>query len=265
MKNRARRPRGYWTKETVFQGIKERKEAGLSLRAEAVYHDDSSLYTNARKYYGGWYRALETVGEDVGNKRNKKKREGNGYWTAEQVLVAIKELAESGNSLRMGHIKTTHGSLLSQTSIHYGGWYAALEACGIDISEHKRNREDGYWSEEVVIARIQERAAKNLSLVTGDVGKDDKNLRAMGARYFGTWVNALTASGFDAKDYLNENSRGYWTEERVREELWKRKDSGQSMRTGYIKSENRTLYNQALVLFGSYKEAIEKCGLAVKK
>lgn len=260
-----RRPKGYWTQENVLKELNERKDKGLGMGAAEVAADNSSLYYNAGKYYGSWYKALATIGEDVEGKDGRKKHEAPGFWTAEQVVIEIKKLSDRGEDLTVVNIRKDHGSLIARASIFYGGWYAALEASGLSAHDYRERKEKGFWTNENIVASIQERADMGLSLVTSDVSKEDGGLYAAGVSKYGSWVTALTASGIDVTNYLNENTQGYWTEGRVRTEMKRRYDSGQSMKTGDIKSGNRALYERARKVFGNYKEALEQCVHADKK
>lgn len=260
-----RKPRGYWTRETVVKELHERKEKGLSMDAGAVATGDSGLYYSAANLFGGWYAALAAIGEDVGNKTRRKKHETHGFWTAEQVVIEIKKLAELEVDLSTVNVRKDHGSLVSHASIFYGGWYAALDASGIASNDYRERKVMGFWTPENTIKGIREREKNSSSLVTRHVVKEDGGLYSAAVKNFGTWVHALTASGLDATKYIDESTKGYWTEERVRQEMQRRKDSGLSMKSGNIKSDNRALYERARNTFGSYKEALEQCGIVDKQ
>lgn len=257
---RERHPYGYWTAETVKQELQNRKDKGLSLGARKVLDDHSSLYYNARKHYGGWFYALEAIGEDVGNNHSRKKREDNGYWTAEQVVKEIKKLQRKGEDLTTVHTRKNHGSLVSQASIHYGGWYPALEASGIRAEDYRLRKEEGYWTKATVKEAIEERVKMKLSIDSLEVKAEDSSLYRAALRLHGKWFDAVTASGVSPDNYRRRNGYGYWNAGRVLKELIDRNARGKSLLPGEILTQDRTLYDYARQIHGSYREALNLSG-----
>lgn len=257
---KARKPRGYWTPERVLQELRERNEKGLSMRTKDVVKEAVSLYDYARKYYGSWHLALEEIGVDVVATHHRKIKEDRGFWTAEQVLLEIQKLKEQGENLDTTSVRKANGSLVSQSSIFFGGWYAALEASGLNPDDYRENKPKGYWTADTVGEEIRERAKLKLSIDPKDVAKEHSSIYYAAIRIYGSWYTAVDESGVSPDNYRVRNSHGYWTAERVLKEIQTREERGKSLMPADIIRNDRKLYNYAKQFHGSYRTALVLSG-----
>jgi hypothetical protein len=96
------------------------------------------LYSNARKVFGSWKKALEACGIDYEKARNHKK------WSREKVANEIKRLYLSGHTLRPKDLKNGGATrLISAANYHFGSWSKAVKQSGIYYPFERNNKETG--------------------------------------------------------------------------------------------------------------------------
>jgi hypothetical protein len=110
---------------------------GLLRKPSNVAKAYPRLYSNARKAFGSWKKALEACEIDYEKARNHKK------WSREKVIKDIKRLF-SGHSLRPKDLKKGETiKLISAATYHFGSWSKAVKQSGIYYSferNHKKSR-----------------------------------------------------------------------------------------------------------------------------
>lgn len=112
------------------------------------------------------------------------------------------------------------------------------------------------WDKKSVIFEI-----KNYS---GDLSARQIQLfypRLYGAafRIFGGWRKAIEASGLDYLQ-ITKKRRGRWTRKLVTKQIRQLRHKN----SGYVRGANAALYNAALRVFGSWKNAVEASGIDYK-
>jgi hypothetical protein len=96
------------------------------------------LYSNARKVFGSWKKALEACEIDYEKSRNHKK------WSKEKVAKEIKRLYLSGHTLRPKDLKKAGATrLISAASYHFGSWSKAVKHSGVYYSFERNNKKSG--------------------------------------------------------------------------------------------------------------------------
>lgn len=181
---------GAWTKACAAAGYPRPKPEFYSvdevqLRIIELYerelpltytaHKDSKLRRSARKHFGTWRAAVQSLG--LGSEMRHK-------WTDQAIIEAI--LYRRAASLRLYKTYQEDPALFGAAVKHFGNWQAALMAAGINARVRER------WSKERVIERLQELAKSGPCQNTR---KADVNL-AMAARLrFGTLGKALEVAG----------------------------------------------------------------------
>lgn len=261
MQKRERKPRGYWTPDTVKQGILERKEKGLGLSVTVVAKEESSLHQMARVFYGGWDKALEESGLDSEGYRQQSKR----YGTPESVCIAIQELVDAGGDLSATAVRNENPSLYNKASIYYGNWETVLTASGLVATDYIRQRSKGFWTPGQVCIEIQNLAASGADLSVTEIVKENSSLYTKAREVYGNWESALTASGLVAKDYTRQHSHGYWTEERVCNAIKERAESGRDLTATAVMNEHLSLYTGATTVYGGWAKGLEASGINPKE
>jgi hypothetical protein len=103
-----------------------------------VAKEHPRLYSNARKAFGSWKKALEACEIDYENARNHKK------WSRKKVTKEIKRLYLSGYSLRPKELRKGETiKLISAATYHFGSWSKAVKHTGINYSFERTNKKSG--------------------------------------------------------------------------------------------------------------------------
>jgi hypothetical protein len=128
--------------EKKFETIKDEIVAlygnGL-IKPTNVAKEYPRLYSNARKAFGSWKKALEACQIDYEKARNHKK------WSREEVAREIKRLYLGGHTLRPKDLRRGGATkLISAANYHFGSWSKAIKKSGIRYSferNHKKSSE----------------------------------------------------------------------------------------------------------------------------
>ncbi|NMP24880.1 hypothetical protein [Sulfobacillus harzensis] len=118
------------------------------------------------------------------------------------------------------------------------------------------------WSQDLVIAAIRERDCNGLPLNSQALLEEDPNLLAAGRRYFKSWPNALAAAGLPrpVRAYGRQRPHGYWTVDRLVEEIQSRAQRGEPLNASAVQRDNNPLIAAATYHFGSWSEALRVAG-----
>lgn len=108
------------------------------------------------------------------------------------------------------------------------------------------------WTRDTVLFEI--RALPNFSAKRNQ--RSFPSLYGAAIRHFGSWRNAVEASGINYELSLKRKAPGYWNRERVVQAI--RILSEKS--SVYVRKEHADLYSAGLRVFGGWKEAVEAAG-----
>jgi hypothetical protein len=150
-------------------------------------HGDVNLRRSAKKHFGGWRRAVQSLG--LGSELRRS-------WTKQAVIDAILHRRAAGLNLYTTH-REDKGLFCAAVKL-FGNWQNALQAAGIETRVRER------WSEEKVIKRLRE-LAKTTPLV--NIRKIDFNLAFAAARRFGSLGKAMEAAGLTSKQVKRRKPR----------------------------------------------------------
>lgn len=129
---RQRRPRNYWTKETVIEEILARDHAGLSLSSMRLRTEDSSLYNYGTKFYGAWWKALESAGLDW---RNYCMNTPKGYWTPESVMGEIEGRYQQREWEMAVDVKDSNSGVYINALKHHGSVRGVFERLYSEVEQ----------------------------------------------------------------------------------------------------------------------------------
>ena len=163
----------FYTADEVRLRIIDLYENGLALTLKS--QNDPKLRRSAKKHFGGWRRAVESLG--LGGELRR-------MWTDQAVLDAILYRRAAGFSLYATRREDNRLFVAAQS--RFGSWHNALEIAGINA----RVRES--WNKEKVIARLQQLAT---TTPVQDIRKIDSKLACAAARRFGSLAKAMEAAG----------------------------------------------------------------------
>lgn len=222
-------PWEYYSKDEVLLRIVELYEKELPLTFTS--HNDEKLRRSARRYFGSWRKAIESLGLE-GEIRRK--------WTKETIIEAIHHRIASGECLSTTH-REDKGLFCAAVS-HFGNWQNAMTAAGINVKRRER------WTDARMLERLRLLDPKELR----NIARTDNNLAAAIQRRFGSIEKAMREAGI-------KSPRICWTKARVVEEIQARyAQKGASRENGF---GDPVLAKKATQRFGSWAEAIEAAGL----
>jgi hypothetical protein len=111
---------------------------GLLRKPSNVAKEYPRLYSNARKVFGSWKKALEACEIDYEKARNHKR------WSRDKVAKEIKRLYLSGHTLRPKDLKKGGETrLISAASYHFGSWSKAVKHSSIHYSFERNHKKTG--------------------------------------------------------------------------------------------------------------------------
>lgn len=172
----------------------------------------------------------------------------------EEVLKAILAREAQGLALNYAAVWREDRPLHRQIIRLFGRWDQAMRAAGIDPVRVRRQRR---WSQQAVIARIQQRNALGLPLSAGAVQQAEATLSEAAWRYFPSWSDALAAAGIDASSY--QRRAPIWTRERVIEAIQHLRRRKAPLH--HAANRGTSLPHAAVKLFGSWDAALSAAGV----
>jgi hypothetical protein len=92
-----------------------------------------------------------------------------------------------------------------------------------------------------------------------NIAKEHSTLYANACKAFGSWKQALEACGIE---YESSRNNRKWTRERIVKEIKRLKAEGRSLRPSVLRKNGMTtLLSATEYHFGSWKRAVEACGI----
>lgn len=187
-----------------------------------------------------------------------------GHWDKDKILTMIEYLKGGRKDLSYNSVARENQDLISAANYHFGSWREAVVAAGIDYENEVRKKPK--WSTDKVIRTIQEAHEAGVDLSWSSiVNNGDYSGMAYAAirpRCFGSWDNALHASGIDPKSVRRYQS---WDSEKVIEQITERKEKNLALNSKQMQIEDSKLFNAALKRFGSWDKALEAAGIDAVK
>jgi len=242
-----------WSKDLVITAIQERVAKGLPINSGTVQDDDHVLYSAAIRYFGTWSAAVEAAGFSYDDVRL------NEVWSKDLIITTIQERVAKGLPINLGAVQADDHVLYSAAIRYFGTWSAAVEASGFSYDDVRLNE---VWSNDLVVAAIQERVARGLPINSGTVQADDRALYGAAHKYIGTWSAAVEASGF-SYDEVRLNQK--WSKDLMITAIQERVAKGLPINATYVNDNNSALYRAARRYFGTWKAAVEAAGFPYKE
>ena len=128
-------PRDFYTADEVRFRIIDLYERELPLKFQS--HGDNKLCRSAKKHFGGWRQAVESLG--LGSELPR-------LWTNHKVIEAI--IRRRAEGLDMSATRYEDHGLFVAARVRFGSWNKALVAAGIDAILREQ------WDEEKVLMRV---------------------------------------------------------------------------------------------------------------
>jgi len=177
-------------------------------------------------------------------------------WSMEEVLRVIGELSREGKQLNSGHIARTYPALAYAGRKYCGGWEEAIEAAGLDYESIRRK---SFWSKKKIIARIRELKAAGEPLNVSAAEISHGGLVGAAAVYFGSWRQAINASGLDYRKIKRQKD---WSKGEIVSEIRRMRAQGVNLSTTIpVRKRYRILHAAAVRYFGSWAAAMKAARL----
>jgi hypothetical protein len=251
-KNIKRESMRHWNEKQIIETLNELHSAGENIRPGTLHKTHHGLLAAGTRIFGNsrhMYIAAGFDPDELGMPR---------IWTDEAVIEAIQERFESGKDLSQAAVRKEDMGLSLAASRRFGGWYKALEAANIDPNVHRRQKESGYWTREVILDQINALNDENKPIYARYALKNYGALFTAAWKEFGTWENAITAAGLDYEDVRMAKS---WTNEDILLEIQDTKRKGLPLTSLKVKKENGRLWDAARYAYGDWYSAVEAAGI----
>lgn len=239
-----------WSRELVLEHIQDMKKEGFPLNASHIMKTNSRLYGAARKHLGSWREAVIEAGFDYDaiNLRSNEQ-----MWDRDIIKKEINRLAELGESLNSDYIQKQYTKLHSASQRYFKSWGDAVDFAGFDYKDIKSIK----WTEETVTAHILDLSTQNINLSSSNMQQEYMSLFQAGCRIYGSWKNAVNASGLDYNNYRKQKE---WNEETVSQEIKKFYLEHGSATAGLVSKKNGALYQAARRTFlgQSWQEVVQQ-------
>ena len=145
----------------------------------------------------------------------------NKSWNEQLVTEEVRAWHESGKPLYSHYMRQNYQELLAAGIRYFGTWRGAVEATGIPYDSVRKYRD---WSKERIVETIQrlEKDGVDLSFRSMMLSKYAPMVyAAIRPNHFGSWKDALTASGLAPEEIYRYRS---WDDESILTEIRRLKD-----------------------------------------
>lgn len=245
-----RKPRGYWSDQRVIEEIRNRADEGLSLVLSKANREAGGLVKAAFKFCGGWAEAVEDAGFNYDDIRLGR------VWTKRRVVEMLQERSRSDKPVTMVQVIEDGEQSLSEAARRlFGSWPAAVRAAGL-ASHRIRRRSHIDETVSPTAQEIQKLAARGHSLSEDDARRTDRPLWRRAVAEFGSWTDAIRASGLRA----SKRHSVKWTRQRLRQTVEARIAAGKSLSIEAIQREAPGLFDAATRAFGGWYLALDALG-----
>lgn len=195
-----------WSKTKVAQAIQERNRMGLSINYMVVDHEDPGLRSAAIRNFGkrGWAKALRFAGFDPSQLPDPRR-----IWSKDRVEAEILSRHKQGLPLNTGSMTGTLLVLTSAACKLFGNWRRAIRSAGLSYAEVRRGRKN-WWTPKRVIRQIVRLEKAGVRLSSKSIRISRAGLFQAAIKHFGSWSQAVDASGIDYRQHCRIWSTKAW-------------------------------------------------------
>lgn len=175
----------------------------------------------------------------------------------ESIIRQIVELDLAGQSLMEDKVCETNGLLHSAALSEFGAWETALGYAGVNVRDVGRCRN---LTPERISQQLRRLCTTGYDLGAKVSRSRDRSLYDAVLKHFGTWRNALEASGINLANVSRRRPKHLGREVMV---LWlqQRQAAGKSLKWTVVCLENRDYALAIRRTFGSWRDAIDAAGV----
>ncbi len=179
-----------WSRGRIISEIERMNKAGEDISSCAISKD---LYGAARQKFGSWKQALEVAGISLNISVENLDEE--------KVKKIIHFINEYGELLNYKYIYYKYPKLLKFAEKYFGSWKNAIESCGIDYKDIKKNRSTEF------IGKDGRNYESSLKMLTSNELFELKSLKKI--NNYETNININKWIECDFLIYLNNNTELY--------------------------------------------------------
>ena len=187
----------------------------------------------------------------MSNQRNKS-------WNEKLVTEEIQTWHETGKPLYSHYMRQNYQELLAAGIRYFGTWRLAIEATGIPYDSVRKYRD---WSRERIVETIQrlQTDGVDLSFRSMMLSKYAPMVyAAIRPNHFGSWKDALTASGLAPEEIYRYRS---WDDESILSEIRRLREEGADLSSKKMDENANPLIATARRRFGNWGTAVERAGI----
>lgn len=183
-----------WNRVRIVKEVRRAVANGDDLLSGEFKRENKKLYSAAcaRRYFGGWRRAIEAAGFNYDHMRREH------FWSKPKITATIQDLQRRGLPLNWASVEIDNPSLYraARRRENFGSWTAALKAAGVDLAKRSGAKQ---WTEKRIVDEIRRLHHRGADLSQKSIMQVDGPLlaAAKSRRYFGTWRAAVEAAGID--------------------------------------------------------------------
>ncbi|KXA89188.1 hypothetical protein AKJ62_03615 [candidate division MSBL1 archaeon SCGC-AAA259D14] len=258
--------RSDWTRKKMVRKLQElaNTHGERYLRPRNLQKNEGKLYGASWGVFGTFKEVLEEAGFDY---ENIITAHPQGWWTEDRIISKLQDLAEShGKEYLSWSNMCAEGKsgLVSSGAEVFGSYRKAVEKAGFDYNGILKIKPSGYWTKEKIVEKLQELASKKglKHLSPLNLKKNERGLYTSARDVFSSYGKAVEEAEFDYEKIIEQKPRGYWTREKIIEELKRlAKEHGkESLAPSSARGINRGLIYAAREKFCSYQKAVEEAG-----
>ena len=179
-------------------------------------------------------------------------------WSHDSIIHYIQDLEARGKPLYSSYVQENYSTLHRAAFRYFGNWKTAVTLAGFNYDEIRRTKR---WTNEKIVAEIKKlyERGEDLSWRVVSMGKHAALASAaICKRHFGSWRNALLAAGIKESEFRRYQR---WSEKKIQKVIVCCYQKGDSLNAKAMQKEESKLYHAASRRFGSWRNAVESCGL----
>jgi hypothetical protein len=239
-----------WDEDAIISEIRAHHRLGESLAATRT---PAKLVRAAVYRFGSWRGAIEVAGFDYDRVRLVRAPYKRG-----ELLTILRNIAAEAPETTLAELHKHQA--VEAWKREFGSIEDAARAAG--LRDWPTRLLSPLLSADEVTAALRKRHRNGRALYSSAALDEDRRLHNSALRHFGSWADALRASGLpEAAIRAPIWSSEHWTREEVLGALRARKRSGQSMSPSALRRDDESLYAAAKAHLGYNAEmAIREWG-----
>jgi len=245
-----------YTKELLLQRLKQLDAEGADLTNKNLQKKYSGLYRARNQWFESDWQMFVEAGIDP----TKYVKHKHNYWTKERVDNAIKEIFKEKKQLPVSFVNKQYSDLANAALNYYDSWSDACAANDIPENLYLAQARKNYWSQETIINEIIRMKNSGESLLTMDVRQHNPRLYTQAYKKFDGWFDAVEAAGISTQDLRKTVERGYWTREKIVEEIREHKEKFGDLSYSAVAKIRSDLLSAGANGFGSWRKAVIAAG-----